>query len=221
MQRINCGAPTDPWSTGRQLSRAPEIDPTSWVRDSDFGDYTYLGPRSHVIDCTLGDFSYAMGDNQIAHAHIGKFCNIATGVRINPGNHPTWRAAQHHFTYRSASHGFDAADDAAFFEWRKQHAAHIGADVWIGHNATVMPGVSIGDGAAIGSGAVVTRDVPPYAIVVGVPARVLRNRCDPELAQTLRRIAWWDWSHKQINAALPDFRALDLAAFAAKYAPAD
>ena len=199
------------------MNPEPEIDPSSWVRESDFGRYTYLGPRSSVAESRLDDYSYAMGDNQIAHARIGKFCNIATLVRINPGNHPTWRATQHHFTYRSASHGFGAPDDAEFFEWRRQHPVRIGADVWIGHGAIVMPGVTIGDGAAIGSGAVVTRDVPPYAIVVGVPARVLRYRCDAQTAEAMRRIAWWDWSHERLNAALPDFRALDLAAFAAKY----
>jgi len=93
----------------------------------------------------------------------------------------------------------------------------IGPDVWIGHGALIMPGVTIGAGAAIGSGAVVTHDVPPYAIVVGVPARVLRFRCDPATAESLQAIAWWDWSHDRLDAALADFRTLDITAFAEKY----
>jgi phosphonate metabolism protein (transferase hexapeptide repeat family) len=218
VQRINCGLPPNPWSADRLLSERPEIDPTTWVQESDFGRYTYLGPRCSVTHSEIGDWSYAMGDNQIAHARIGKFCNIATGVRINPSNHPWWRATLHHFTYRSRSHGFDLADDTEFFEWRARDQVVIGPDVWIGHNAIIMPGTTIGAGAAIGSGAVVTHEVPPYMIVVGVPARLLRPRCDTRTAQRLLDLSWWDWDDARLAAALPDFRALDIQAFAEKYA---
>lgn len=214
---INCGNPSDPWTAGRTLTEAPEIDPTAVVRNADFGRYTYLGPRSTVTDAVIGDYGYAMGDNQVAHADLGKFCNLATGVRINPSNHPWWRATLHHFSYRSASHGFALPDDPAIFAWRREDKVTIGPDVWIGHNAIIMPGVTIGAGAAIGSGAVVTKDVPPFAIVVGVPARVLRFRADARTVETLMRIRWWDWSHDRIDGAVGDFRALDIAAFAEKY----
>jgi phosphonate metabolism protein (transferase hexapeptide repeat family) len=217
--RIDCGRADDPWSAGRQLSPAPEIDPSAVVRASEFGRYTYLGPRSSVVESEFGDYAYAMGDNQVAHASVGKFCNIATAVRINPGNHPWWRATLHHFTYRSRSHGFALEDDADFFRWRREDRVSIGPDVWIGHGAIVMPGVTIGTGAAIGSGAVVTHDVPPFAIVVGVPARILRYRVDEATARKLQRIAWWDWSHDRLERALPEFRGLDAAAFANRYDP--
>ena len=214
---INCGTACDPWTVGRPLTEVPEIDPTSVVRNSDFGRYTYLGPRSTVVDVELGDYGYAMGGNQITHATIGKFANLATGVRVNPSNHPWWRATLHHFTYRSASYGLHLPDDEKIFAWRREDRVVIGPDVWIGHNAIVMPGVTIGAGAAIGSGAVVTKDVPPYAIVVGVPARVLRFRTDERTIERLLRIGWWDWPHQRIDAALEDIRSLDIAAFAEKY----
>ncbi|MBN9530203.1 MAG: acetyltransferase [Alphaproteobacteria bacterium] len=214
---INCGEGRDPWTAGRPTTETPEIDPTAVVRNSTFGRYTYLGPHSMVANAEIGDYGYAMGQNQIAHARIGKFANLATGVRINPSNHPWWRATLHHFTYRSASYGFGLPDDEEIFAWRRQDQVVIGPDVWLGHNAIVMPGVTIGAGAAIGSGAVVTRDVAPFAIVVGVPARPLRQRVDDRTAEKLMRIAWWDWPHAQIDAALSDFRALSAEAFAEKY----
>jgi phosphonate metabolism protein (transferase hexapeptide repeat family) len=214
---IDQGGSVDPWTQGRIMSEQPEIDPTAVVRASDFGRYTYLGPRSHVAKSTFGDYSYAMGDNQIAHAVIGKFVNIATNARINPPNHPTWRATQHHFTYRSFSYGLSLDDDQSIFDWRAQDRVEIGHDVWLGHGAIIMPGVKVETGAAVGSGAIVTKDVPPFAIVVGVPARVLRMRVDEKTAERLQRIAWWDWSQERIDAALADFRTLGVEAFVEKY----
>ena len=139
--------------------------------DTELGRYTQVQAHSELEDVTFGDYTYCAGYNQIFAADIGKFCSIASFVRINPGNHPTYtRPAQHHFTYRRKQFGF-GKDDEAFFEWRKESRVHIGNDVWLGHGVTVMPGVTIGNGAVVGSGAVVTHDVPPYTVVAGVPAK--------------------------------------------------
>jgi phosphonate metabolism protein (transferase hexapeptide repeat family) len=147
---------------------------------------------------------------------IGKFCSIAEGVRINPGNHATWRASQHHFTYRAAQFGL-GEDDDDFFQWRRDHWVTIGHDVWIGHGVTVLAGVTIGTGAVIGAGAVVSKNVAPYEIVGGVPARHLKWRFTPKQAEALQQMAWWDWSHAALKASLPDIRALDIDAFIEKY----
>jgi carbonic anhydrase/acetyltransferase-like protein (isoleucine patch superfamily) len=89
--------------------------------------------------------------------------------------------------------------------------------VWIGHGAIVLPGRSIGDGAVVAAGAVVTKDVPPYAIVGGNPARVIRPRFPDDTAARLRQLAWWNWSHERLRDALPDFRLLSVDAFLDKH----
>jgi hypothetical protein len=138
-------------------------------------------------------------------------------VRINATNHPTWRATQHHFVYRAGDYFEDASHEDEFFEWRRGNRVVIGHDTWIGHGATILPGVTVGDGAAIGAGAVVSKDVAPYMIVGGVPAKPIRERFPKAVADRLQALAWWDWDHASLRAALDDFRALDIEAFLEKY----
>ena len=187
------------------------------LKDVCLGKYSEVKAHSILEDVVFGDYSYCAGYNQIFAAEIGKFCSIASFVRINPGNHPTYtRPAQHHFTYRRKQFGL-GEDDAAFFAWRKEARVHIGNDVWLGHGVTVMPGVTIGNGAVVGSGAVVTHDVPPYTVVAGVPAKKIRMRFSDEIIASLERIRWWDWSHGELKQRLRDFD--DVAAFCRAYDP--
>lgn len=200
------------------LGLEPRIDPTAHVRNCTLGIYTSVGPHTSMNESTFGDYSYVVQQCSIVWADIGKFCSIAASTRINPGNHPMWRAALHHFTYRSKSYGFSVDDDSEFFDWRKAHRVTLGNDVWIGHGSTILPGVTIGTGAGIGAGAVVSKDVPPFAIAGGVPAKIIRYRFDEKVQEGLMSLAWWDWPREKLEIALPDFRKLSAEEFVEKYA---
>lgn len=99
----------------KMLGIAPIIHPTATVRDSTLGQYTEVGARTAIAETEFGDYSYIVHDGSIIYAKIGKFCSIAAFTRINPGNHATWRASQHHYSYRSRQCGFDLGDDVDFF----------------------------------------------------------------------------------------------------------
>lgn len=198
---------------GKKLGLEPVIDPTAQVRQATLGRYTEIGARTVFAESTLGDYSYVVNDSNVIYTTIGKFCSIAAMTRINPGNHPMDRASQSHFTYRASAYFEDAQDDAAFFDWRRAHAVTIGHDVWIGHGAIVLAGRSIGTGAVVAGGAVVTKDVAPYTIVAGNPARVIRRRFPEAVAERLEALAWWDWGHEKLRESLSDFRALPAEAF--------
>lgn len=204
-------------ATEKMLGHEPHVHPTASIRDSRLGRYTEVGARTSITESSFGDYSYIVHDCDVIYSAVGKFCSIAAFVRINPGNHPTWRASQHHFTYRSRQFGLADTDDGAFFDWRRSHPVTIGHDVWIGHGAVILPGVTIGTGAVIGAGSVVTKEVAPYAIVAGVPAKAIRARHPHAVAEKLLTLAWWDWPHDKLAEALPDFRTLDAEAFAEKY----
>lgn len=201
----------------RKLGTKPCIHPTAQVKDDcTFGAWCEVQERTKLTETSMGDYSYICGDGEVIYTTMGKFCSIASHVRINPGNHPLERAALHHFTYRSAMFEL-GEDDPDFFDWRRESHVTIGNDVWIGHGVTVLPGVTIGDGAAIGSGAVVTKDVEPFSIVVGVPGKVVRKRFDGRTVEGLLKLKWWDWPHELIKERMTDFRALGAQAFVETY----
>lgn len=202
---------------GKQLSTTPLVDPSAKLTSASLGIYCEVGARTILQEVAMGDYSYVVNDSQITYTTIGKFCSIAAMTRINPGNHPMHRATQAHFTYRASSYFPGEPDDADFFAWRREHHVTIGHDVWIGHGAIVLPGRQIGTGAVIAAGAIVTRDVPPYTIVGGNPARPIRRRFSEAVEQGLMDLAWWDWDHDTLRQALPDFRALSVDEFLSKY----
>ena len=210
------GFTSDPATATKNLGTAPDIHRTASVRDTTFGIYCEVGARTKVAECTFGDFSYIVNDADIIYTDVGKFCSIAAHTRINPGNHPVERVAMNHFTYRSSAYGL-GEDDPAFFDWRRSFRCRLGHDVWIGHGAVVLPGVSMGNGAVAGAGSIVTKDVPAWTIVVGNPARVLRPRFPAHIAEAIERIAWWEWDRDRLREAMGDFRGLSAEAFVEKY----
>lgn len=157
------------------------------------GDYTYYDDPEDVHNFEknvlyLFDF---MGDKLI----IGKFCQIATGVRfiMNGSNHAMNGFSTYPFKV------FGDAWSSASLEVVSKGNTIIGNDVWIGNGATIMPGVQIGDGAIIGTNSVVTKDVEPYTIVGGNPAREIRKRFDEVTIKSLLTIKWWDWDVQKIT----------------------
>lgn len=146
---------------------------------------------------SIGAYTFLRDGVRIAGqvAHIGRFCSIAPGVVIGDSNHPTEWLSTHSFQWGEGS--WIPSEALARFNRpveRKGQRTLIGNDVWIGANAIILPGITIGDGAIIAAGSVVSRDVPPYAIVGGVPARVIRYRFDEKTINRLMKIRWWRFS---------------------------
>lgn len=196
------------------------IDPTVRLREAEIGRRCEVLRGSRIEYASLGDYSY-LGENcEVADARIGKFTAIANSVRIGAPNHPMERASQHRFTYCPEYYEAGATRDRAFFANRRAAVTAIGNDVWIGHGAIVLPGVEVGDGAVIAAGAVVSRNVEPYMIVGGVPARPIRERFSRAVAESLGRISWWDWPEAMIFARLKEFQSGDIEAFCAGHDPA-
>ena len=162
------------------LTEMPYIHDNVELENTQLGAFTEIGLYNFIENATLDDYSFTGQFCSIQNSRIGKFVNIAEKTRIGPTS------------YQNKKYGFRGRDEL-LGECENQ-TTYIGHDAWIGRGAVIQPGTSIGIGAIIGEKAVVTKDVPPYAIVVGVPAKVIKYRFSDDEIEALRRISWWDWS---------------------------
>lgn len=178
----------------------------------EIGDYTIYNdfvhdPRDFERSNVL--YHYPVNGDRLK---IGKFCSIACGAKFlfTSGNHSLRSLSTYTFPIFFEEWGLDAKDICS--AWDNKGDIVIGNDVWIGYEALILSGVTVGDGAIIGSRAVMTKDVPPYTIVGGVPAKPIRRRFDGAVIERLEKLRWWDWDIETIRRSIPAIQSGDIAA---------
>ena len=159
----------------------------------------------HIVNCDIGKYSYVSYDSSLLNTEVGNFCSIATKVSIG--------ASQHPISWVSTSPVFENIKNSgprkrfARFDVDSPKRTIIGSDVWIGHSATIKSGVKIGHGAIIGACALVTKDVPPYAVVGGVPAKVIKFRFPQEEISKLLKLEWWNLSDELLQQCANEIKS--------------
>lgn len=179
--------------------------------NSSFGGKNNIGPNCVLKSTNVGYATYIRSDCYFEQTNIGKYCSIANNVRVTAGNHPTskWVSTHPAFYSKMMVDQFGYVEEQLYEEFKfadpeKRKFVCVGHDVWIGAEVTILEGVTIGDGAIIASKAMVTKDVAPYEIVGGVPAKHIRWRFEKEDRDYLLKLRWWDKSEEWIkeNATL-------------------
>lgn len=182
---------------------------------------TYIRPTIQNPNIIVGDFTYFSDidfEKHVLHHYefngdrliIGKFCQIASGVRfiMNGANHQLNSASTFPFYIME---GWNETPPAAE-DLPNKGDTNVGNDVWIGYDAVIMAGVTIGDGAVVGTRAVVIKDVEPYSIVGGVPAKEIRKRFAPDVIERIRALQWWNWQEEKIRKTISMIQSGDIEA---------
>ncbi len=170
------------------------------IKNSSLSHGVMVSHGASILNSSIARYTSIGRSTKIAHATIGSFCAISWDCTINAITHPINHLTISAFPY--------APHVGAFVAERKQkhQIVTIGSDVWVGTNAIIMPGIEIGHGAIIGAGAIVTHSVPPYQIVVGNPAKILRSRFDHQTVESLLELEWWAWEEEKIKSNISFFQ---------------
>lgn len=184
----------------------PEIEVGEYTVYDDFVN----DPRDFERNCVLYHYPECNHDR----LKIGKFCSIACGAKFifNAAYHAMGSLSTYTFPLFFEEWGLPTDTGSIAETWDNRGDIVVGNDVWIGYEAVILAGVTIGDGAIIGSRAVVTKDVPPYTIVGGLPAKPIRKRFDDETIKRLEKLRWWDWDEEKIRRSIDAIRRADLDA---------
>lgn len=173
------------------------------VRNSQVHSTVVVGTGSNMLGSSMGRYSYCGHDCQIANTEIGQFCSISDHVFIGGAEHPMdWVSTSP--VFQNMRHS-GPRKRFAKFDLPKSKRTIIGNDVWIGHGVTIKQGITICDGAVVGSNALVTKDVPPYAVVGGVPSKVIKYRFSQEVIDRLEEIKWWNLPDEEITKRIDLF----------------
>lgn len=175
-----------------------DIASSATVINSRLGNHCSVGANTRFCYSELGDFSYVSVNSNVFSTTIGKFSSISWNVSINPANHDPQRFTQHPVLFASK---YGMLKDGKPY-YRQYGEVTIGNDVWIGCNALIMGGVTIGDGAVIGAGARISKDVPPYAVMIG-NNQLLRYRFPSDIISELLTLKWWDLPIESIREIIP------------------
>lgn len=185
-----------------------KIDCLSNTKNSVFGLYNKINANVSLNECTLGDFTIIGGGTKISKTIIGKFCSIGPDCKIGLSKHPVKDfVSSHPIFYSTLKQAQITFADQNYFEEFEEIS--IGNDVWIGANVIVMDGVKIADGAIVAAGAVVVKDIPPYAIVGGVPAKIIRYRFEQDQIEKLLEIKWWGMELDYLKNNFKKFHKID------------
>lgn len=169
----------------------------STILNSKLEGFNKISINNYIRDTFLGKYSYSQRYTQIYKSQIGKFCSISWRVTIGAPEHNYHNISTHTFTVNPFYEIFDK--DNIIHNDCMDEPLQIGNDVWIGCNSTILRGIRIGDGAIVGANSLVSKDVPPYAIVVGNPARLIKFRFSDSIIERLLEIKWWNWEIEKIR----------------------
>lgn len=194
------------------IDKTCRVWPSKRISNISCEGHNTVSKGARVNKVELGYGSGISRDSEVVNTKVGRYSALAPGVKVARGQHPTFKIASIHPAFYSLKkqYGFTYVNTQKFKEFRyvdnqEQYSVSIGNDVWIASYVTLLEGIKIGDGAIIAAGSVVTKDVPPYAIVGGVPAKVIRYRFDKDVISYLLELQWWNKDQSWIEKYAPYF----------------
>jgi len=177
------------------------------IKRSKLHDNTCIHESCKIAESVIGSYTYIARSSEIVGTHIGNFCSIGPEVRIRLGKHPVNFISTSPVFYAASGYqlGFSFATKQLFDEYQN---CKIGNDVWIGARVIILDGITIGDGAIVAANSVVSKDVEPYAIVGGIPARFIKYRFDEAIINKLKSSTWWNWDKAHISRKINSFQKI-------------